>query len=122
MRADLGRQAPLVDRRGGLGYWYHLPKYLDERTKVGMKVDYFDDKYNDELSLVDSLFAFHPEYFCRLAPSAYQVLSEYYLFDKESPANIFEYRANLIIRDRRIEEHAGSALKQLMKVAEVATG
>ncbi|KJF18167.1 hypothetical protein AXFE_09120 [Acidithrix ferrooxidans] len=73
--------------------------------------------YNNELQIVESLFAFHPQYFSMIDSRQLDALSRYYLFNKPCPENIFAYRRNLVIHDRLIEQTARETLSKLMQIS-----
>ena len=84
-----------------------------------MRAANFNHKYNDELSLVDSLFEFHPEYFHQLAQSHRSLLRRYYLYDRPNPKDIFEYRVGILNREPELETNAHEALTTLKEIAHI---
>lgn len=85
-----------------------------------MKAKHFDTSYNAELSLVDSLYEFHPAFFTILTAAEREALSRYYLYDvSPTPSNIFLYRAQLLENPdgMLVEADARRALKKLRRVA-----
>lgn len=76
-----------------------------------------DITYNNELQIVESLYAFHPQYFSMLEPGERDAMSRYYLFDQQCPEDIFAYRHHLVIQNLFIEQLAKRALSKLMYIS-----
>ena len=79
----------------------------------------FNSEYNDELDLVESLYEFHPKYFDQLSDTQRKVLSQYYLFDKTTPEDIFFHRSRILSRQPELEQLAKEALNSLKKIANI---
>lgn len=78
-----------------------------------------DQKYNEEVNLLDGLYEFHPEFFAQLTPNELKVLKTYYLIGCEIPENVFEYRNDLIVHNPAIEDEAQAAFSALKRIAQI---
>lgn len=109
------RWGPIVDLVNSLDIFEQLGNMKK------MNAANFDEKYNDELSLIDSLYGFHPEYFGQLSEAQREILRRYYLYDSESPDNIFDYRVSLLAIEPGLEVLAQKALSSLSSIAQIHT-
>ena len=80
-----------------------------------MTSPYFDQNYNEEVNLVDSLYEFHPEYFDALTSAERLALHNYYLYDSDTPEDIFKYRNEIIAGSPAIAVRARKALASLRR-------
>ncbi|HEX8763290.1 MAG TPA: hypothetical protein VF733_06075 [Candidatus Saccharimonadales bacterium] len=78
-----------------------------------------EKQYNDEVLLLDGLYEFHPDFFEQLREGDLKTIKEYYLTGEEVPANIFEYRAALLLRKSNIEKEAQEAYQRLLLIANI---
>lgn len=78
-----------------------------------------NERYNDEIGLLDGLYEFHPEYFNQLAPGELEILRTYYLLGQEVPENVFEYRKELMERQLGIETEVQAVLAKLLEIANI---
>ena len=76
-------------------------------------------EYNDEASLLDGLYEFHPEFFEQLSADELEALESYYLVGQEVPDNVFDYRKELIKNNLQIESTAKVAFSHLKKIAKI---
>lgn len=107
------RRGPIVDRVGSLDIFEQFGNIKK------MNAVEFDEKYNGELSLIDSLYSFHPEYFEQLTEAQRQIMRRYYLYDSACPDDIFEYRLRSLAIQPELEALAQKALACLKAIAQI---
>lgn len=82
--------------------------------------DFFDNTYNDESNLLDSLYEFHPDHFSDLTADEFSTLQTYYMLavdDDMMPADVFAYRAELLPREPLVEMQAKAIYKKVLAKA-----
>lgn len=83
---------------------------------------YFDETYNNESNLIESLYAFHPSYFHDLSADEFSTLQTYYMFavsDVDMPEDVFAYRAELLRHEPSVEVQARDIYKRIIARAGV---
>jgi hypothetical protein len=81
-----------------------------------------DARYNDEVCLLDSLYAFHPDIFEQLTPEEFALLRQYYLVGEEVPESIFSYREQITSEDPEIAAKASRAFKTVCMLFRIEGG
>jgi hypothetical protein len=74
-------------------------------------------RYNAELSLLEGLYEFHPNFFDGLNPKEQAALKAYYLIGSETPENIFSYRSDLVRRNPFAAEQAQATYQKILDQA-----
>lgn len=83
-------------------------------------MNYEDEHYNTEISLLDGLYAFHPEAFGRLPRGDLAALQQYYLIGEATPKDVFAHRAQIADRHPEVVARAQLALEHVCKLFDIA--
>jgi len=74
-----------------------------------------NERYNSELSIIDSLYAFHPEAFELLSKSEMEALQKYYLLGEPVPDDVFAYREDIVTDDADLAGRAQIAFQNVCR-------
>lgn len=83
-------------------------------------IPYFDQRYNDEVMLLDSLYEFHPEFFEQLDRDEKSTLQEYYGTGMPPTANVFADRAAKLAENPMLETNASQIFMKLCTMAGIS--
>lgn len=84
---------------------------------VYVATKYNDQNYNDDTTLLDGLYEFHPDFFDDLTADEQTRLRRYFLVGRPVPQDVFQYRQDLNRIDPELEAKALQALEKLLRSA-----
>ena len=76
-----------------------------------------NQRYNDEVVLLDGIYEFHPDLFRGLNEKELHILQRYYLTGQDIPENVFVHRAELAKNNPAVEHEAHAVFEKICKLA-----